>query len=418
MIKIQIVKRNGDIQEFNSKKISIAIEKAFKESKEPYTEKDIQLITDLVVGDLKEKSTVEQIQDYVFNYLCKLGFIETAKSFERYRTRRAILRDKRNEKAFKNIELYLSVGDDENSNKKTEVANVKRDLVAGEYFRLRKESIMDKELLSAHNKKAIYIHDFDQWEQLTNCNITNLSDMLINGTFITNAYINQPNSIQTAFNIASQISLSIANQEYGGISYTNINELMAFFAKKNFRKNFIEIYRLISNIQNSSLDKIIEDLETQYGKIDSGNNKLELNFERVFKETKEKTRKDIYDACQIFEYQVNSLSASSQTPFITITFNIPTSWESEEIILQYLKVRRRGLGKKEGEITTIFPKLSYFLVDGYNLKEGDKYFYITKEVAKTQVKCVYPDILNVSKEDYDKGKYYARMGKHIQPNNN
>ena len=55
-------------------------------------------------------------------------------------------------------------------------------------------------------------------------------------------------------------------------------------------------------------------------------------------------------------------------------------------------------------------KLSYIIVDGYNLKDTDPYFYITKEVAKTQTKCIYPDALFYSKEDYDKGAYYGRMG--------
>ena len=232
----------------------------------------------------------------------------------------------------------------------------------------------------------------------------------MNGTHITNADINQPNSVQTAFNIASQIALSVANQEFGGIGFSNINEILSFFAKKNFRKNFIEVYRLIHNVSNSSLDETILKLEDDYGIIDSGNKQLEKMYEREFTEAKNKTRKDIYDACQIFEYQVNSLSASSQTPFISLTFNIPTSWESEEIILQYLKVRQRGLGKEYGSIQTIFPKLSYIIVDGYNLKDTDPYFHITKEVAKTQMKCVYPDELFYSKEDYDNGVYYGRMG--------
>ena len=99
-----------------------------------------------------------------------------------------------------------------------------------------------------------------------------------------------------------------------------------------------------------------------------------------------------------------------QTPFSTISFGVPTSWESEEIILQYLKVRQRGLGAKPMEKTTIFPKISYFLVDGYNLNDTDPYFHITKEVAKTQMTCTYPDILCVSKQDYDSGRYYSRMG--------
>ena len=401
---MQIVKRNGELQEFNPEKIEKVISKALSETKEQGNAKELSQIVCKVIRD---GMTVEQIQDLVFDTLVKNNLVITAREFERYRTRRTVLRE---QKLNSEIERFLDYGDDENSNKKTDVANVKRDLIAGEYFRKRREKMLPKDLLEAHRKKAIYQHDFSEWEKLTNCSLINLQDMLMNGTHITNANINQPNSIQTAFNIASQIALSVANQEFGGIGFSNINEILSFFAKKNFRKNFIDVYRLIHNIPNSSLDETILELEDSIGRIDSGNKDLEKIYEREFTEAKNKTRKDIYDACQIFEYQVNSLSASSQTPFISLTFNIPTSWESEEIILQYLKVRQRGLGKEYGSIQTIFPKLSYIVVDGYNLKDTDPYFHITKEVAKTQMKCVYPDELFYSKEDYDNGVYYGRMG--------
>ncbi|MGL5050806.1 MAG: anaerobic ribonucleoside-triphosphate reductase [Fusobacteriaceae bacterium] len=94
--------------------------------------------------------------------------------------------------------------------------------------------------------------------------------------------------------------------------------------------------------------------------------------------------------------------------FSTITFNIPTSWESEEIISSYLDVRMKGLGERG--IIAIFPKLSMVVVDGYNLKEGDKYYWLTQKASKCIAKTYYPDILNYSREDYDEGKYYGRMG--------
>lgn len=302
---MQIVKRNGELQEFNPEKIEKVISKALLETKEQGNAKELSQI---VCKMIREGITVEQIQDLVFDTLVKNNLVITAREFERYRTRRTVLRE---QKLDKEIERFLDYGDDENSNKKTDVANVKRDLIAGEYFRKRREKMLPKDLLEAHRKKAIYQHDFDQWERLTNCCILNIKDMLMNGTWITNATINQPNSVQTAFNIVSQIFLSTANQEFGGISSHNINETLSFFAKKNFRKNFIDVYRLIHNISNSSLDECILKLEDNYGKIDSGNKELEKIYEREFTEAKNKTRKDIYDACQIFEYQINSISCQS-----------------------------------------------------------------------------------------------------------
>lgn len=94
--------------------------------------------------------------------------------------------------------------------------------------------------------------------------------------------------------------------------------------------------------------------------------------------------------------------------FSTITFNIPTSWESEEIVSSYLDVRMKGLGRRG--LVAIFPKISMIVVDGYNLKPEDKYFHLLEKASKCIAKTYYPDILNYSKEDYDKGRYYARMG--------
>lgn len=725
----QIIKRDGSLQDFDFKKIVDVVDRVHKEFPMDITFLNKKHdVVDYIKSKLSDKiKTVEQIQDLVFEAFCMNGLIYPAKAFQEYRTRRMVLREKRLDNLMQEMDVYLSSGDDENANKKTDLVNVKRDLIAGRMLKERKETLLPKDLLEAHKKKTLYIHDFDQWEQMTNCFaretqfitdkgvksfydfsdgdsvrvlthkgryknaivkhygkqllnkiiiqkgksiyeyfatsnhrwilkngnittnlsvgdrlyktddyfdlfniklgskrqkdlwirgfilgdgcvsyydvnrpetaysrirlcgkkktmtwifeemghrvnkdnytvtdylinikgnlkqipyelltseddliayisgflfadgsrrdignnpnsslasqyhgiyvkdkevqdfvekyfplvgvfitkiedmtgkhtnfgerkgnpknytiITNLSkhhpkhsiivksientdryedvwcleveddhsfvfpngictgnccilgltDMLMNGTKITNAEINQPNSIQTAFNIISQIFLSTANQEYGGISGHNVNELLAYFAKKNFKKNFIEALTIANIIdkQVESIDDAVKFIENKLGKIDSGNKELEKSNPEVFAWVKEKTRKDIYDACQIFEYQINSISCQSQTPFSTISFGVPTSWESEQIILEYLKVRQRGLSKNPNEVTTIFPKLSYFVVDGYNLKETDPYFYITKEVAKTQMQCTYPDILCYSKEDYDKGAYFSRMG--------
>lgn len=208
---MQIIKRNGEKQEFKVEKIERVISKALNETKENGNAKEL---SEIVFKAIREGMTVEQIQDLVFDTLVKNNLIITAREFERYRTRRTVLRE---QKLDKEIEKFLDYGDDENSNKKTDVANVKRDLIAGEYFRKRREKMLPKDLLEAHRKKAIYQHDFDQWEKLTNCCILNIKDMLMNGTWITNAVINQPNSVQTAFNIVSQIFLSTANQEFGNL---------------------------------------------------------------------------------------------------------------------------------------------------------------------------------------------------------
>ena len=410
MQKIEVIKRNGSIVTFNKEKIEKVLEKIDKEVK--FIDKvSIEHMMNDIVKKINgnTRMSVEAIQDIVFYTLCTNGLFEQAKAFQTYRTQRAEQRLMEANTVFRHMTDIVDVGDRENSNKNSMLPSVQRDLIAGEYFRYILEKNIDKELWAAHRKKTIHWHDSDVDTKLTNCCLFNIEDMLRNGTRITNADVCQPNSVGTAMNIAMQIMASISASQYGGVSLPNFNEVFAEYAKKNFKKNFMRAYNDKLSTESNISRVTEEDIEKKLGEISSGNEKLASEKPVEFQIAKERTAKDIYDACQLFEYQTNSiLGSASQTPFSTITFNIPTSWESEHIILSYLKVRQTGLGEKH--IPAIFPKLSYMVVDGYNFKKGDKYFYITEEVAKCIANTYYPDILFYSKEDYDAGKYYARMG--------
>ena len=246
-----------------------------------------------------------------------------------------------------------------------------------------------------------------------NCSIPNVQDMLANGFKNSNAYIGTPNSVQVAATVLMQIVFSVSNSQYGGTSIADFNELLAVYAKKNFRKHYKDILNTINELSktNGDIQKSIEELEKEYGEIDSGNKKLEQALPNVFRLVKEKVDKDIYDACQTFEYQCNSLQNANQVPFVTITMTIPTSWESERVFYNYLQVRQKGLtDNKEHRTIAIFPKISMFVVDGQNLKEGDKYYWMLKEASKCIANTYYPDLLFYSKEDFNDGKMYARMG--------
>lgn len=404
---MQIVKRNGEKQEFKVEKIERVISKALNETKENGNAKEL---SEIVFKAIRDGMTVEQIQDLVFDTLVKNNLIITAREFERYRTRRTVLREQKLEKTYADMDRILKQGSDENSNKDSQLLNVKRDLVAGEFYRNRLLQILPKNVSEAHSKKVIHIHDSDFDTRSTNCCIPNVQDMLANGFKNSNAYIGTPKSVQVASTVLMQIVFSVSNSQYGGTSLADFNELLGEYAKKNFRKNFIEVYRLLHNISSASLDETIFNLENLYGDIDSGNVRLEKMYEREFEETKKKTDKEIYDACQTFEYQCNSLQNANQVPFVTITMSIPTSWESERVISNYFKVRQKGLTDGKHTTIAVFPKISMFVVDGYNLKEGDKYYYLLKEASKCIASTYYPDLLLVSKEDYDNDKYFARMG--------
>jgi anaerobic ribonucleoside-triphosphate reductase len=409
MVKDKVIKRDGSLVEFDKDKIKSAISNAFVEVDGILDDKSneiINRISDSIEG-LNKELTVENIQDIVENKLMESKRKDVAKTYMIYRNKRALEREGELSTLFDKMKSILLEGDNENSNKDYTLQSVKRDTIAGEFFRYDLKNQFPKVVYEAHKNCELWLHDGDVQSNLTNCCLVNVEDMLENGTRITNADIEQPNSIQTAMNIATQIMASVSANQFGGVSINNFNEIFSKYAKKNFIKNFETIYntkfrRHLFKIPNN----ISSDMKLGWFK--------KLIYGSSLKFALTNTDKQIYDSCQLYEYQTSSvLGSASQSPFSTITFNIPTSWESERIVMNYLKVRQKGLGKN-GTIA-LFPKLSMIVVDGYNLKESDPYYYILEEASKCIAKTYYPDILNYSKEDYDDGKYYGRMGEHISP---
>ena len=395
---LKIRKRNGSIMEFDINKIINAVNKAIKEVEK---KDDIQLansVAIIVQTQCFNEIGVEEIQDLVIKTLLGLGKIDIATHYIEYR---AIQTHKRNislQKLYNKMGEIVEYGDNENSNKNYKMQSVVRDTIAGEFFRENLFKVLPEDIAEAYIMKAIQWHDSDVDKRYTNCCLFNIIDMLENGTRINNADVETPKSVGTAMNIGTQIMASISSQEYGGVSLPNFNEVFAKYAKKNFVKNFNDYFEFL---YEKPYDDTLE--------LDSANEELKAKYTKVFEKVIKKTAKEIYDACQLFEYQINSVMGSaSQTPFSTITFNVPTSWESEQIISSYLDVRMKGLGGKG--VTAIFPKLSMIVVDGYNLKETDPYYWLLEKASKCIAKTYYPDILNYSKEEYDNGTYYARMG--------
>ena len=323
---MKVIKRNGDIVAFNKDKIFIVLEKVHKEmpfKNEAVLVEMLDHIMNKIYARKKENINIEDIQDIVFKTLCDFGYFCQAQKFERYRTKRSEARLKETDSLFKRIEGILENGDRENSNKNSTLPSVARDLISGEYFRFNVEKSIGKELYEAHRKKTIHWHDSDVEKELTNCCLINIEDMLDHGTRITNTDVETPKSVGTAMNIAMQIMASVSSQQYGGNSIPNFNEVFAKYAKKNFVKNFNDYFEFL---YEKPYDDTLE--------LDSANEELKSKYSKVFEKVIKKTAKEIYDACQLFEYQTNSiLGSASQTPFSTITFNVPTSWESEQIIL-------------------------------------------------------------------------------------
>lgn len=214
---------------------------------------------------------------------------------------------------------------------------------------------------------------------MTNCCLIDFREMLTNGFKIGNAEVESPHSIQTATAQMSQIIANVASSQYGGCSADRVDEVLEPFAMRNYEKHLAESKDYIENPEK------------------------QVEF------AKKRTKKDIYDAMQALEYEINTLfSSQGQTPFTTLGFGLGTSWISREIQKSILRIRIAGLGREKR--TAIFPKLVFTLKKGLNLKPGDPNYDIKQLAVECATKRMYPDVLMYDKIVELTGSFKAPMG--------
>ncbi|MCZ1544609.1 anaerobic ribonucleoside-triphosphate reductase, partial [Enterococcus faecium] len=267
------------------------------------------------------------------------------------------------------------------ANKDSNVFNTQRDLTAGIVGKSIGLKMLPPHIANAHQKGDIHYHDLDYhpYTPMTNCCLIDFKGMLNNGFKIGNAEVESPKSIQTATAQISQIIANVASSQYGGCSADRTDELLAPFAELNYKKH-------------------LKDAEEW---IDSP--------ERQKEYAKAKTKKDIFDAMQSLEYEINTLFTSNgQTPFTSLGFGLGENWFEREIQKAILQIRINGLGSEKR--TAIFPKLIFTLKKGVNLNPEDPNYDIKQLALECATKRMYPDILNYDKIVELTGSFKVPMG--------
>ena len=251
----------------------------------------------------------------------------------------------------------------ENANKDSNTYSTRRDLIAGQVSRAKGISMLPEKVRNAHLSGDIYFHDLDYSPFTTyhNCMLIDVENMQKNGYKLGNVEVGSPKSIGTAVIQITQIVAGIASSIFGGITVDKIDIILGKYAEMNYQKH-----------KQDAIKYGIKDTETY---------------------AVEKTKKDIYDACQSLEYQINSLYTSNgQTPFFTIGFGLGISRWERYIQKCILNIRIEGLGVNKE--TAIFPKLIYVLKQGINVNKDDVNYDIKQLAIKCTSERIYPDYLS------------------------
>ena len=384
---MKIIKRNGAEVGFDITKIIIAITKANEsvEEVDRMTPVQIQRIAesvDLQCQKMNRAPTVEEIQDMVEHYIMAHGAFEVAKHYITYRYTRSLVRKSNttDDKILSLIECNNEEAKQENSNKNPVVNSTQRDYMAGEVSRdITNRILLPKDIVEAHNEGIIHFHDTDYYAQhMHNCDLVNLEDMLQNGTVITGTLIEKPHSFATACNIATQIVAQVASNQYGGqsISLTHLAP-------------FVQISR----------EKIRASVRDEFDAVG-----VAVTEDKINSIAEKRLREEIRRGVQTIQYQVVTLlTTNGQAPFVTVFMYLGEAKNQQEkddlalIIEETLLQRYQGVKNEKGVwVTPAFPKLIYVLEED-NIREGSKYWELTKLAAKCTAKRMVPDYISEKK---------------------
>ena len=395
-----VVKRDGNIAQFNKEKISTAILKAMKYGSGIEKEKIANDIADEIETELKDiaEVSISDIETLVYNKLISKKQRLTAKAYENYR---AVREYQRQNNTIDNKVLGIIDGTNkaslsENSNKNEALISTCRDLVAEEVSKdISLRMMLPAYIAQAHQDGIIHIHDLGHYlNHSFNCCLVNLDDMLQNGTVINGKMIEKPHSFRTACTIATQIIAQVASAQFGGQTVT-LSHLAPFvrISEERIRKEVEAELNLFGNYG--------EDLDT--------NNITESIIQK-------RLAKEVRDGVQTFQYQINTLQTSNgQSPFLSVFMYIAENHEYEKetamIIEEFIRQRIQGMKNEVGVwITPAFPKLLYVL-DENNIHEDSEYWHITELAAECVSKRMMPDFISAKhmRQNYE-GNVFGCMG--------
>ncbi len=394
---MKVTKRDGRQVEFNKNKIVKAITKAFIEVYPDDLTAEMQEFAHKVAEEVMSKNsdmTVEEIQDLVVRRLMASKYKEVAKSYVEYRYLHELIRQSNTtDKTIKElIDGDNEYWNTENSNKNPRVVTTQRDYIAGVTSTdIARRLLLPKDVVTAHDEGIIHFHDMDYFAQksLHNCELVNLEDMLQNGTVINGVKIEKPHRLLTAATISTQIITAVTSSSYGGCTI-NVAHL-APFVRDSFEYH-----------------------KKKY--LSRGFNETDAE-----KYADEDTKKEVTDAVQTFNYQVNSMTnTNGQAPFLSVFMYLNDNpeyiKETAMLIEEFLKQRIVGFKNEVGHyVTPAFPKLLYVLDDN-NITEDSKYWDLTVLAAKCTAKRMVPDYISAKimrRDKIDKngdGNVYGCMG--------
>lgn len=427
---MEIMKRNGNIALFDKNKIINAINNALVEVDgvlyETDTAKDIADEIELKVQKAKNEFAylyvgVETIQNWVEDYLMASERKDVAKAYIRYRYKREVARQTRDD-FIDAIGEKLSASNVQNQNANMDEASFGGRI--GEASSLLTKTyaldfLISEKSRSNHLNNIIYIHDLDHYAVGShNCLSIPFDKLLAKGFNTRQTDVRPAGSVSTAFQLVAVIFQLQSLQQFGGVSATHLDWTMVPYVRKSFRKHWNDGAEYIGKPSGrfpKHWENIKEDLHIdEYPDYD--------DCASTYYYALDMTKKEIAQAVEGMYHNLNTLQSRSgnQLPFTSINYGTCTLPEGRMIIEALIEGSIKGIGKLHK--TSIFPCGIFQCMKGVNRKPGDPNYDMFKLALKSTATRLYPNYANCDwsgNAGYDPSNpetYFSTMGKcKLQP---
>ena len=400
-----VIKKDGTIEPYNEQKIIDACNKAARRAMYELSENDYAKILNDVLARIDEtydEDTDIEIYDMhnIVESVLEDDYPVVAKMYKEYRNYKKDFVHMM-DKVYERSQAIRYIGDKSNANTDSALVATKRSLIYNELSsELYKKFFLTYDEKQAAKDGYIYIHDRSARLDTFNCCLFNVGAVMKNGFEMGNIWYNEPNYLDTAFDVLGDIILSTAAQQYGGFTVPEVDKILEPYAEKSYQKYKQEHYNILTDsyICISELNRKEWD-------------------EQSSKYATEKVQRDFDQGWQGIEMKLNSVGSSrGDYPFVSMSIGLATSKFGKMAAISLLKVHSEGQGKKGFKRPVLFPKIIFLYDKNLHGNGSDK--YPSADVFNAGLDCssktMYPDWLSLTGDGYV-AEMYKKYGRVVSP---
>ena len=395
---MKVIKKDGTLEEYNEQKIINAIDKSAQRENFTFSQDEYGMICNRVLNEVDEEDfendevPVGFIHNIVEKTLLDL-FPKVGYQYQQYRNYKLDFVHMM-DTVYEKSQSIRYIGDKSNANTDSALVATKRSLIYNELSsELYKKFFLTLDEKQAMKDGFIYIHDRSARLDTFNCDLMRVGEIMKNGFEMGNIWYNEPNYLDTAFDVMGDIVLSTAAQQYGGFTVPEVDKILSPYAEKSYKKYYKEFIDIANEVEASRFTDLYNDAE-----------KFAVN----------KVKRDYEQGWQGIEMKLNSVGSSrGDYPFVTMTLGLATDRFGKMAAITLLNVHSEGQGKNGFKRPVLFPKI-VFLYDKELHGDGSEK-YQNADVFNAGINCssktMYPDWLSLTGEGYvpEMYKKYKRV---------